>query len=109
MSRWSVFYSDAARQDLKNIYEYIAFQLLEKQTAERQVNRIMDVIESLDEMPARFTLYDEEPWHSRGLRKIPVDHFLVFYTAHVKTNTVHIVRIMYGGRDISRHLNETKS
>lgn len=30
--------------------------------------RVEPEIHTLDEMPMRFRLYDEEPWHSAGLR-----------------------------------------
>lgn len=105
MNKWDVVYSAEARTDLKNIYEYIAFQLTEKQTAKNQTNRIMDAIESLNEMPMRFALYDAEPWNRLGLRKLPVDNFIVFYLPDENTRTVNVVRIMYGGRDINKQLN----
>ncbi|MFR5076693.1 MAG: hypothetical protein ACLTDX_01095 [[Clostridium] innocuum] len=33
----------------------------------------------LNQMPERFLGYEKEPWHSRGLRIIPVDNYCVFY------------------------------
>ena len=47
----------------------------------------------------------DEPWYSQGVRFMPVKNYLVFYT--VKNETVSIARIMYGGRDISKQLEET--
>lgn len=67
----------------------------------------MNEIRGLDEMPMRFRLYEDEPWHSRGLRFFPVDNYLVFYLPKEFTNTVDIIRIIYGGRDIRRQLSET--
>ena len=37
-----------------------------------------------------------------------VDNYLVFYLRDETQNTVSIVRIMYGGRDIRRQLSETE-
>ena len=68
----------------------------------------MKEIRSLDNMPMRFRLYDEEPWHSAGLHFFPVDNYLVFYLPDESRKTVNIVRIMYGGRDIRRQLSETE-
>ncbi len=62
---------------------------------------------SIDEIPMRFRLYDEELWHCAGLRFFPVDDYLVFYLLDEPKNTVNIVRIMYGGRDVHRQLSET--
>ena len=65
-------------------------------------------LRALDEMPMRFRLYDEEPWRSVGLRFFPVDNYLVFYLPDESKNTVSIVRIMHGGRDVRSQLNETE-
>ncbi len=104
---YTIFYTTGAKQDLRSIYSYIAEKLLVPATAAGQVQRIMKEIRSLEEMPMRYRLYDDEPWHSMGLRFFPVNNYLVFYLPDESTNTVRIVRIMYGGRDIHRQLDET--
>ena len=102
-----VAYSAEARQDLRDIYEYIAYELLVPETAAGQTERIMKAIRSLEQMPMRHRLYEEEPWHSQGLRVLPVDNYLVFYLPDETSPTVNIIRIMYGGRDIDKQLNES--
>ena len=54
--------------DLKAIYEYIALTLLEPDIAAGQLDRNEKAIMKLQEMPERYRLYEEEPWHSKGLR-----------------------------------------
>jgi toxin ParE1/3/4 len=103
--KWTVIYSAQARQDLRNIYEYIAYNLRVPETANRQTGRIMKEIRSLDEMPFRFKLYDEEPWHSQGIRILTVDNYFVIYQPNETENTVNVVRIIYSGRDISKQLD----
>ena len=102
-----VAYSAEARQDLRDIYEYIACELLVPETAAGQTERIMKAIRSLEQMPMRHRLYEEEPWHSQGLRVLPADNYLVFYLPDENSATVNIIRIMYGGRDIDKQLNES--
>ena len=102
-----VVYSFTARQDLRDIYEYIAFTLLAPDAARNISERIMETVGSLESMPKRNPLYKDEPWHSQGVRFVPVRNYLVFYTVNDETDTVSIARIMYGGRDISRQLEET--
>lgn len=103
----TIFYTAEAKRDLRSIYFYIAEELLVPDTAAGQVQRIMKEIRSLREMPMRYRLYDDEPWHSLGLRFFPVDNYLVFYLPDESTDTVRIVRIMYKGRDIRKQLDET--
>ena len=76
--------------------------------AAEQAGRIMERIRSLSEMPMRYRLYGDEPWHSRGLRFFSIDNYFVFYLSEENDNIVYIVRIMYSGRDVRRQLKETK-
>ncbi len=104
---FNVVYSSGARQDLRDIYEYIAYELLEPDTAAGQTNRIMKAARSLEQMPMRHRLYEEEPWHSQRLRFLPVDNYLIFYLPDETNNIVNIIRIMYGGRDVKKQLDDT--
>ena len=97
---YKVNYSPQAIEDLKDIYSYIAFDLLVPDTAKNQVNRIRKEIRSLDFMPARFSIVDWEPWKSIKMHKLPVDNYVVFYLVNSDTLTVKIVRIVYSGRNI---------
>ncbi len=103
---FNVVYSAESRQDLRDIYEYIAYELLEPDTAAAQTGRIMKAVRSLEQMPMRYRHYEEEPWYSQGLRVLPVDNYLVFYLPDEVGATVSIVRIMYAGRDIKKQLSE---
>ena len=103
---FDVSYSAEARQDLRDIYEYIAYELLVPETAARQAERIMKAARSLEQIPMRYRLYEGEPWHSQGLRVLPVDNYLVFYLPDETNATVSIIRIMYGGREIDKQLND---
>lgn len=103
---WRIVYSSQARHDLRSIFEYIFNELSAPDTATNQSRRIMKNIRDLEEMPLRYHLYEDEPWNSMGLRFFPVDNYLVFYLAKETENVVNIVRIMYGGRDIRKQLNE---
>ena len=105
---WRVDYTADALWDLKNIFDYIDLVLLESATAANQTERIMDAAETLDQMPMRHKLYDKEPWRSRGLRVLPVDNYVIFYLPDEHKHIVSIIRIMYGGRGIGRHLSETE-
>ena len=104
---YDVVYSAESRQDLRNIYEYIAYELLVPEIAASQVDRIMKAARPLEQMPMRYTCYEEEPWHSQGLRFLPLDNYVIFYLPDETTSVVNIIRIMYGGRDVKRQLSET--
>jgi len=107
MNSWSVVYTGQAEQDLRDIYEYIAFSLLKPDTGKNQLRRIMAAVAGLSKMPLRHRLYDKEPWHSKGLRVLQVDNYLTFYLPVETRNTVVVIRIMYGGRNIETQLQQT--
>ena len=94
--------------NLRNIFIYISEELLAPENAAGQTDRIMAAIRKLDTMPNRNRLYEEEPWHSRGLRFFPVDNYLVFYKTNDENEIVYIVRIMYRGRDVRKQLSQTE-
>lgn len=102
---YTVQISSQAESDLREIYEYIAYELLSPPTAARQLQRLEEEILSLDQMPNRYPAYLEEPWNSRGLRVMSVDNYLVYYIPDAATQTVSVIRVMYGGRDIGSQLD----
>ncbi|MDR1816409.1 MAG: type II toxin-antitoxin system RelE/ParE family toxin [Clostridiales Family XIII bacterium] len=104
MSTWTVEYAERAEFDLEDIYLYIAETLLSPETAKKQLRRIMERIEKLDEMPRRFPCYDKPKWRKVGLRRMNVDNFAVFYLPDESSHTVNIIRILYSGRDIEEIL-----
>ena len=102
---YSVIYSPEAKDNLKEIYSYIAFELEAPDTAEGQVNRIRKEIRSLDFMPARYAIVDWEPWRSMEMHRVPVDNFVVYYAVDDQSRTVTVIRIFYGGRDAEGIIN----
>jgi toxin ParE1/3/4 len=98
--------SAQADNDLRNIYEYIAYELQSPENAKCQLNRLEESILGLDQMPERFRTYEHEPWYSRGLRIMPVDNYCVLYIPNIEKAVVTIIRVMYGGRDIKTQLKK---
>ena len=85
---YNVGYSVDALGDLREIYSYIANELLVPKTAAAQLGRIRKEVRSLDFMPARYTLVEWEPWHSMKMHQLPVDNFIVYYLVDDKERTV---------------------
>lgn len=106
---YAVLYSPRAKDDLSEIYSYIASDLESPGNAKGQTNRIREEIRSLGFMPARYDIVDWELWRSMGMHKVPVDNFVIFYTIDDERRTVTVIRIFYGGRDISEIINSGKA
>lgn len=105
---WMINYSASSKEDLRSIYDYIAYELLSPEYASGQVERIMKAVRSLEDMPMKHQIYQEEPWKTKKVRFLPVDNYIVFYLPNEETGAVNIVRIIYGGRDMRHQMRETK-
>lgn len=102
---YEVEVSEQADSDLREIFEYIAYELQSPQNASGQLDRLEEQILSLDTMPERYRKYEKEPWKSCGLRVLPVDNYVVLYIPDSDKKVVTILRVMYAGRDIYNQLN----
>ena len=109
MMVYEVTTTEQADSDLRGIYEYIAFELLSPENAAGQLDRLEEHIIGLETFPEKFRAYEKEPWKSRGLRVMPVDHYLVFYIPDNDTRTVTVIRVMYEGRDVDTQLKNHTS
>ena len=99
MIEYSLEITESAKNDLKEIYNYIANSLMEPTTAEKQLERIEEGILSLKHMPLRIAMEHNESLKQRNLRKLIVDNYLIFFLVNEETYSVIIVRVIYGRRD----------
>lgn len=104
MNKYEVKITDEALADMEKIYEYIATQLLAPENAMGQYNRIADAILSLDSFPNRFAILEFEPEHSRGMRRMVVDNYLVCFV--VDSGVVTVTDVLYGASNIHMRLQE---
>ena len=97
-----ISYSKLARNDLGNVYRYIAFALKSPETAKDQVNRIRTQIDSLEKFPLCYKLCDDDLLRKENIRLFHVNKYNVFYIVHEESATVEILRIAHGSMDVSR-------
>ena len=98
---YSVIISREAERDLRDIYEYIAGELMAPENAEGQYHRLKKAILSLEEFPLRHRCHNNLKWEGRGLRMLPVDNYCVFYIAEEDLCEVQIIRVIYGARNLA--------
>ena len=106
MKQWNIAVTPEFRDDIRNIHAYISGELLEPASANNVTDRILKAVGSLSELPMRYPLYDKEPWHRRGLRKMPGGNYAVFYLANEESNTVIVLHVFYAGRNIEKCLDD---
>lgn len=103
---YQVILSDAANRDLRNIFEYIFYELKAPQSASGILDKLEQAVLSLEEMPNRYKVIEREMWLSRKVRLMPVGNYVVIYFVDDDKSIVNIMRVMYGGRDIDAELRK---
>ena len=87
--------------DMEDMYTYIAFRLHAPENARNQYKRIADQILTLEYMPERYKVLDIEPEHSKGIRRMLVDNYSVFFV--ILGHFVKVVNVLYTPSDFHPH------
>ena len=99
MSSYHIQITQPAEEDLYEIGSYISKEPLEQDTAKKVISNIAKGINFLEEMPLKNSLVTDERLGYKGIRKIMVDNFIVFYIVTEENKTVTIIRILFSRRD----------
>ena len=96
---YQVTLTPQAIEQIGKIFSYMKYTLQEPQTANRWADMLQKEIAALHFMPSRYPLTEEEPWRSKGIRKMPVKNFLVYYLVEEDRRLVTVTAVIYGRRD----------
>ena len=102
MEQYKVEITKEALQDMEDIYNYIALELLSPENAMGQYNRIADEILTLDTFPQRYRIMDSEPEKQMELRRMIVDNYSVFYT--IRSDRIIVTDVLYTASDVEARL-----
>lgn len=110
MKTYEILMTTDAADDLTELRDYIAKVLCAPEAARACLQRLRSEIASLKEMPARCMLVSDEPWHTRGIRRLLVKNSFIYYRIDESAKKVYILNIIYDRRDqlaaLSRMDNE---
>lgn len=91
---------------IEGTVRYIAKILAEPETALKWADALQNEIAGLNFMPSRYPLTEEEPWRTKGIRKMVVKNFLLYYSVDEENMTVWVIAVIYGRRDQVAALSE---
>ncbi len=109
MKRYKIKITPYAREQMKEIRDYIANQLLNPDAARNTIIAIRKEVNSLSTMPERLRTVDEEPWRSLGIRKISVKNYYVYYWIEEEAQIVHVTAVAYAMRDQTKVLKQVRN
>ncbi len=99
MKAYTVKVTRQAYEHLLNIKRYIEYELLAPDAAASTLKALKKAIKSLNVMPSRIKLTDEEPWHSGNIRRMHVRNFFIYFWIDEDNSIVHIIAVIYAARD----------
>ena len=77
MEHYNVIITPDAAMDLSQLKSYITYTLQALETALKYIRGLRQEIEKLEVFPAAIAPVPDEPWHSRGIRRIINKNFYI--------------------------------
>ncbi|MEE1227932.1 MAG: type II toxin-antitoxin system RelE/ParE family toxin [Lachnospiraceae bacterium] len=108
MRSYKVIITPDAEANLLEIKEYITYTLLVPETAKDYLESLREEIGKLSYLGASIASVQEEPWHSRGLRKVTAKNFYIYYLVNEERSTVSVMNVIYRKRDQAKALEEKR-
>ena len=99
MGEYRVNISDLAKQDIRETASYIRNDLQEPTIAYKTTEAILDAIFTLEDMPARIGLVNDERLAKKQIRGLHVKNHTAFFRINETLKTVDIIRVIYSRRD----------
>ncbi len=95
---YEIVFTDTAKEELEEIYEYISEHLLEVGAANRLMDKIEQSILRLEQNPYSCVEVHIKP-HNNIYRKLVIDNYIALYEVEETYKQVVIYRVLYGKRD----------
>lgn len=109
MDSFEIIMTPDATADLMELRDYITDVLLVPEIALSYIRAIHKEISKLEYLAASIAIVPEEPWHSRGIRKIIAKNFYIYYRVDEHTKRVYVLNIIYNKRDQLQALRKIKA
>lgn len=105
MSPYRVKVTKQAIEHLQGIRDHILFEFFAPNAARDTLARLGKSITSLASNPYRIKTIEEEPWRGRGVRKLIVKNYYVYFWVDEDIETVYVIAVIYSGRDQEEQLS----
>lgn len=105
-SEYAYCFTEKAEQDLDEILRYIAVDLDNPIAAKGFFEKVFDKIDTVRCFPESGALVDNEFLADKAVRKLLVDHYVIYYKVFYDQKMLYIVRIAYGKRNLDEILRQ---
>lgn len=99
MKNYEIRITPDAIDDLTALRDYIVGVLGAPMTAQAYLKKLRAAIAALSTMPDRYQLVEDEPWHSRVIRRMLIKNSFIYYRVDESAKKVYILNVIYGRRN----------
>lgn len=95
-----------AEADLDEIVSYLTLQLENPQAAAGFLNTLLDAIQEACSFPESGSPVANEFLPYKGIRKKLVGNYVLYYSPNRDTETIYVLRVLFGRRNLDEILRE---
>lgn len=106
MDNYIVKITSQAEEQMQDIVYYITHELKAPDAALHLLDAMEEVFRSLAHFPQRIALINEEPWHTKGIHRLPVKNFYVYFWIDEDNLKVQVIAVIYQKRDQLKQLSK---
>lgn len=99
MDQYTVNLSDAARDDIREMYAYLNDILCDHKSAVWTFEGLKQAVLSLETIPMRRPLVSDEEFASKGIRSLRSGRYLIFYVVAEEPHIVLVARALHERRE----------
>jgi plasmid stabilization system protein ParE len=102
--KFKLVVSEDAHNDIDEIVSYMVNELQSPQAASHFLDDVEQAYIRIADNPYLFALCSDKRLQELGYHKVVIKNYLVLYREDEETNTIYVVRIVYGGCDYAKLL-----
>ena len=98
--KYSYRFTEKAVQDLDEILHYITIDLANPNAAQNLGRKLFELIDMVRIFPDSGAPVDNDFLADKTIRKLSVDHYVIYYKVHYEEKVISVIRIVYGKRNL---------
>ncbi len=105
--QYEVIITPFAESALQTCYDYIRYELLAEETADKWLDRMENAIQGLSILPRKYHTVEREPWHSNDIRCLSIIGYNIYYWINDNNMKVYIIDVVSHKMDQDKRLIES--
>ena len=106
MKKYIVKISETAEQDLENIISYLRYSLAGDIIADKYKLLFKQELKNLENIAGSMPILDEDLTGHKGIRKINVINYIIFYTVDEESSSALVLRVGHALMDWEKYLKD---